>query len=127
MERIVINMEEDFKIFTIGSLYAFINQLKQYIRLLKDRSIVVYALDSEHLIRIGSYNYKSFKPIETDPDIYIRDHDIKAGTLVLCTISDVVIGESYNPIIIAEYNKEIKRIDLYEINERTDKSDIFWL
>lgn len=127
MKRKILNMEEYFKIFSIDSLPAFINQLKQYIRILKDRSIVVYALDSEHLIRIGSYNYKSFKPIETDPDIYIRDHDMKAGTLALCTISDVVIGESYNPIIIAEYNKEIKRIDLYEINERTDKSDIFWL
>lgn len=127
MKRKILNMEEYFKIFSIDSLPAFINQLKQYIRLLKDRNIVVYALDSEHLIRIGSYNYKSFKPIETDPDIYIRDHDMKAGTLALCTISDVVIGESYNPIIIAEYNKEIKRIDLYEINERTDKSDIFWL
>ena len=120
-------MEEDFKIFTIGSLYAFINQIKQYIRLLKGRSIVVYALDPEHLIRIGSYNYKSFKPIETDPDIYILNHDMKTGTLALCMILDVAIGESYNPIIIAEYNKEIKRIDLYEINERSDKSDIFWM
>lgn len=127
MERIVINMEEDFKIFTIGSLYAFINQIKQYTRLLKGRSIVVYALDPEHLIRIGSYNYRLFKPIETDPDIYILNHDMKTGTLALCTISDVAIGESYNPIIIAEYNKEIKRIDLYEINERSDKSDIFWM